>query len=1554
MNTFAIDAYRECCDARGVRPNVQIMKQLKSPAAAVELPILDASSTFLGSLGVHAVLDFVHLHQGIRLLSLANNGVDASNVEHLCSVFACHQSLGACDLQSNNLATPSIRSLWELARHTNTVQRIGTDGTGIAEDWKQRLERALRSNEEYQVLGFHNYGADRPITQWDAAYVCVVGQPDQVAHLSDLVFPALNSLVSKMRLRVSPVVVTEADTETSMREKLSLCVDRTNGGRIWCVSFLSKKSPVHEVLRIVAEQSVLPDIPPLHNKLGEIRPPIYRAAKNMVVISEPLEHTRVRGNDEEEEAMAAFITQAQPFLNHPCAYKLETESRSSADLYILSSLYTSLKRVYSQDPGAHRVAGDYDWELADRLAPTGQMFPTELAGVLRYCEPSAATCAFPLVLYGSGSGGKDEILAAAACTLRNAPSGTVTVVPRKIVPYFVEEAPSRSVVLLLYFLLDVFCPSAASEVFPTLQEMMLRTRKCIENYCGEHEVALFLSGIEFLTYCDVLNGTISSLAWLPASFPSTVRIALTVRTESPLLLTLRSRSPLPFELLIGGLPMTQRLRHLRSMLAHRGISSPELGDDVIATINDQAVGARGNSVVDLLGAKEDTDLHLYLTALAAYIVSQGFDDIAGCIKAAPETAEGVFRSLLTGFEQRLGRKLVMSIVVALACSPLPATELVLVCETVLGCERYSTVPAVATLLRDGLLTSNGANVLRLANTVVCAAVKDQYASSLQETDEIASSVASHVHRLVVTRSPELLFSFRRVFTVLVQSCQDDIAEALLFDALLLDKVLQEDPLCRRTLVDAIFTITTYRARLEELYEGRYATCHFTHNPARRTLAHLLRDIQELPGTVFQGALLLSQDSPLRLNAAAREPPYLCLLPLNDGNEEGLSVYSVSAQAQLSHCNRFEDVLCATSPSQVLVCNAVTGAVIAKSVASPLGIEHKMYGSLVVSPKEIAVICRDQVALWNIEADTWTTVVDVTCSLSGFSFDSLRQFLLVVQPSTHHVSLLDLHRKKITFSYGEVFQTGCVREAKYLGSNVAVVSVYDIAIIRPSGERCVLSHPDIVRCVASSVDGKIIAAGVGLDVWLWTQTGQNLHICTGHSQNVTDVAFHPSGATVISCSADRTLTVWNTLTGKDKAVLRTDLREAADYAMFTPDGTKILARCGGYLRQWDPVTYQNAGAVNACAGHIGFFCLTNSAIAAVTENGSLKAWSLSQSFATVTQASELSLSTNISRNSKVVNNNNNATAVLDAVTCEGESVLCLSADGELRNWPLRGGSPLSVLSSVLCFTSTCVDDSTTRVVAFTTDLRLTVVDIPRAAAASGSVPSSIATFPVMRDVETNAAFALTAFADFSQVVLTMNCGAQSRLCLFDTRNAFAITNQLSGHFDDVVLTVPIPGQEFMVTASKDSTVRLWNLAAHAERAAYRHSRQLTAAAVSIVPGDSSTVGVVVLDTDSVATIVHISLCGTIRLGSCRQVDLPAFPTLACRLSPTVILIVCESGGVVIFDQASLSVTSRLPNLDASVARVGAVLNEQGESFSVVMLGTSTGQLLMCKISTPATS
>ena len=117
------------------------------------------------------------------------------------------------------------------------------------------------------------------------------------------------------------------------------------------------------------------------------------------------------------------------------------------------------------------------------------------------------------------------------------------------------------------------------------------------------------------------------------------------------------------------------------------------------------------------------------------------------------------------------------------------------------------------------------------------------------------------------------------------------------------------------------------------------------------------------------------------------------------------------------------------------------------------------------------------------------------------------------------------------------------------------------------------HTAYLSAVAFSPDGKIIASGSNdRTVRLWnTDTGKELHVCSGHADQVCDVAFTPDGKTVASASWDGTVRLWETATGKELRRLEGHAYEVRGVA-FAPDG-KTLASGGtdGTLRTWETAT-----------------------------------------------------------------------------------------------------------------------------------------------------------------------------------------------------------------------------------------------------------------------------------------------------------------------------------------------------------------------------------------------
>jgi Tol biopolymer transport system component len=132
------------------------------------------------------------------------------------------------------------------------------------------------------------------------------------------------------------------------------------------------------------------------------------------------------------------------------------------------------------------------------------------------------------------------------------------------------------------------------------------------------------------------------------------------------------------------------------------------------------------------------------------------------------------------------------------------------------------------------------------------------------------------------------------------------------------------------------------------------------------------------------------------------------------------------------------------------------------------------------------------------------------------------------------------------------------------------------------------HSGNVNSVAYSPDGKFIVSGSGgsmtfnpdgetiysytdtIKIWD-AKTGRELQNLSGHSRDVTSVAYSPDEKFIASSSWDNTIKIWDVETGHELRTLEGHTG-GVNSVEFSPDGRRILSCSGdGTTRLWDAAT-----------------------------------------------------------------------------------------------------------------------------------------------------------------------------------------------------------------------------------------------------------------------------------------------------------------------------------------------------------------------------------------------
>ena len=108
----------------------------------------------------------------------------------------------------------------------------------------------------------------------------------------------------------------------------------------------------------------------------------------------------------------------------------------------------------------------------------------------------------------------------------------------------------------------------------------------------------------------------------------------------------------------------------------------------------------------------------------------------------------------------------------------------------------------------------------------------------------------------------------------------------------------------------------------------------------------------------------------------------------------------------------------------------------------------------------------------------------------------------------------------------------------------------------------------IKKITLSPDGTLLAVASSIGVWIYgVHTGEELVLLTGHTGDVTSVAFSSDGSTLASGSADSTVRLWEVSTGTHLKTLKGHAGGVTSVC-FSPDGhTLASASRDETIRLW---------------------------------------------------------------------------------------------------------------------------------------------------------------------------------------------------------------------------------------------------------------------------------------------------------------------------------------------------------------------------------------------------
>jgi WD40 repeat protein/energy-coupling factor transporter ATP-binding protein EcfA2 len=336
------------------------------------------------------------------------------------------------------------------------------------------------------------------------------------------------------------------------------------------------------------------------------------------------------------------------------------------------------------------------------------------------------------------------------------------------------------------------------------------------------------------------------------------------------------------------------------------------------------------------------------------------------------------------------------------------------------------------------------------------------------------------------------------------------------------------------------------------------------------------------------------------------------------------------------------------------------------------------------------------------------------------------------------------------------------------------------------ERLVFGKGDAVVGAAFSPDGaRIVTASIDKTVRIWDAVsgkpiGEPLR---GHEGTVNRAAFSPDGARIVTASVDKTARIWDVATGQPIGEPLTGHEAQVSSAAFSPDGKRVVtASWDQTARIWDAATGKAIG--EPLKGHVGIvysaaFSPDGARIITASLDKTARIWD-----ATSGQPIGQPLT------------GHQAAVYKAAFSPDGQRIVTASEDKTARVWDAASGQPIGepLKGHENPVFSAAFSPDGARIV--TASLRAQVWD-----ASSGQ--------PIGEQLTGHGdAITSAAFSPDGQRIITVSLDKTARV--WDAASGRAI-GELIGHQDTVWTATFSPDGKRIVTASRDKTARIWDTA-----------------------------------------------------------------------------------------------------------------------------------------------